>query len=268
MPPMQINFLRFLIGGLVLMPAALVDLKRGQRRVRRSDWKGIVLTGILNVTICLTAFQVSIKYIPASAAAVIFCTNPVFVHMAESLLLKTRLSKHQIIGLMTSLIGLAMIFGNEFIWGGGSWLGLGLALFSAASYGLYIVLAKNVTGKVGPLTANSFSFIVGALACIPLLLAFRVPVIAFNISVLPHLIYLSLAVTALAYYLFLYGLQHLPAGAGSLVFFVKPVMASMLAFWVLHESITLLFGLGATVIILGLVVYTNTSSKSASAISS
>lgn len=267
MPPMQINFLRFIIGGLVLMPAALLGLKKGQRTVARNDWKGIVLIGILNVTICLTMFQVSIKYIPASAAAVIFCTNPVFVHIAESLLFKVRLSKQQTIGLITSLFGLAMIFGNEFLWGSGSWLGLGLALFSAATYGLYIVLAKNVTEKVGPLTANSFSFIAGAIACIPLMLACKVPIVTFDLTVLPHLVYLSLAVTALAYYLFLYGLQHLPAGTGSLVFFVKPVLASLLAFWLLHESITLLFGMGAAVIILGLLIYTKTSSKSTSTIS-
>lgn len=256
MPPMQINFLRFFIGGLLLMPVALVDLKHRKYALSIDDWRGILLIGIINVTICLSAFQISIKYIPASAAAVIFCTNPVFVHLSESLLLKTRLSRQQILGLVISLFGLAMIFGNEFLWGSKSWIGLGLALFAAATYGLYIVLAKGVTEKVGSLTANSFSFILGALACIPVLLAKDVPLLTFTPTLWPYLLYLCLAVTALAYYCFLYGLQHLPAGTGSLIFFVKPVLASLLAFLILHEPITLLFGIGGAIIILGLVVYT------------
>ncbi|WP_172674153.1 DMT family transporter [Syntrophomonas palmitatica] len=73
--PLQVNFLRFIIGGLALLPLAIMDMRKQSIRLDGDDFKNLLWLGLLNVTFCLSIFQISIKYIPASAAAVIFCTN-------------------------------------------------------------------------------------------------------------------------------------------------------------------------------------------------
>jgi len=137
-----------------------------------------------------------------------------------------------------------------------------MAAIAAISYGLYIVQARDATQKMGSLTVNSLSFILGALALIPVLIVFHVPVFTVNPQMWPWIIYLSLALTGLAYYLFLYGLQHLPPGAGSLLFFIKPVLATALAAYALHEKLTVLFILGTVTIISGLVIYSRGNRES------
>lgn len=253
--PMQVNFLRFFIAGMALLPLAVLELRGKGHTLQRRDWAELSWLGILNVTICLMAFQISIQYIPASAAAVIFCTNPVFVHVTEALVHRTRPSVPQILGLAVSLSGLGCIFADEMMNGSGSWLGFGLALFAAVTYGIYIFMAKGAGARLGVLTANALSFLIGAAASIPFLLYFKVPIFQLNPSAWPELLYLSLAVTCVAYVAFVYGLQHLPAGSGSLIFFVKPLLATLLAFWFLSENISPLFILGAFIIIAGLGLY-------------
>jgi len=254
--PMQINYLRFLLGGLLLLPLALADQRKRAVRLDGGKLKSLAWLGFLNVTLCLSVFQISIKYIPASTAAVIFCTNPVFVHIFEAWRGHHRFSPFQILGLACALAGLFLVAFHEVTRGSGSWLGTGLAMFSALTYGLYIVQARQATQEVGSLTVNSISFILGALACIPLLLYFGIPLLTFDYQVWPWMAYMTIVLTSLAYFLFLYGLEHLPPGAGSLIFFVKPVLATALAAWLLHESISAPFMVGTLVIILGLWLYT------------
>ncbi|MGE5416083.1 MAG: DMT family transporter [Acidobacteriota bacterium] len=252
--PLQINFLRFIIGGLILLPLAVIDLRRRQYHLDSKDLRDLFFLGFLNVTICLMAFQICIRYIPASLAAVIFCTNPVFVHLTESVVFGSRFNKQQIAGIAASLIGLLVVSSTE-LHSGGSWIGVSLAVFSAVTYGIFIVFAKGITHRVGSFTANALPFILGSLALIPVLLYKSVPFLAFNYQYLPHLLYLAIGVTSLAYYLFLYGLQHLPAGSGSLIFFVKPVLATLLAVIILNEPVTLTFIIGSLIIISGLLIY-------------
>ncbi|MGE5390365.1 MAG: DMT family transporter [Deltaproteobacteria bacterium] len=257
--PMQINYLRFLLGGLILLPLALADQRKRSVHLHAGHFKNLFWLGFLNVTLCLSVFQISIKYIPASTAAVIFCTNPIFVHIFEAWRGRHRFSLYQVMGLISAAAGLFAVAFHEVMMGSGSWLGTGLAMFSAVTYGLFIVQARQATQDLGSLTVNSFSFILGALACIPALLYFGIPLLTFDYRVWPWLAYLTIILTSLAYYLFLYGLEHLPPGAGSLIFFVKPVLATALAAYLLHESISTLFLTGTLVIIIGLWLYTRQS---------
>ncbi|NLW92685.1 MAG: EamA family transporter [Syntrophomonadaceae bacterium] len=254
--PMQINYLRFLLGGFLLLPLALADQRKRSVQLHAGDFKSLFWLGFLNVTLCLSLFQISIKYIPASTAAVIFCTNPIFVHIFEAWRGQHYFSRYQVLGLTCASVGLFIVAFHEVMMGSGSWLGTGLAMFSAVSYGLFIVQARQATQEMGSLTVNSISFILGALACIPALLYFDIPLLTFDYGVWPWLVYLTVIVTSLAYYLFLYGLEHLPPGAGSLIFFIKPVLATALAAYLLDESISNLFVLGTLVIIFGLWLYT------------
>lgn len=252
--PAQINFLRFFFGGLLLFVPVLSRMSNGQIRLRAKDFLDLSLLGLLNVTVCLTSLQLSIKYITASAAAVIFCSNPLFAHLGEAFVQKRLPSPRQFLGLAVSSLGLFLV-GKSSLMASRSLLGIGLALFAAATYGIYIVAAKNTTMRLGSLVTNSLSFLIGSLATIPIVSAFHSPLFSFDLQVLPWMIYLIIGVTVVAYYSFLYALEHLPAGTGSLIFFLKPVLATSLAAWYLKETVTLPFLLGTAAIVFGLALY-------------
>jgi len=254
-PPLQINFLRFLAAGLLMLPFTLVTLSKNHTRISGSDLIKIAILGVVNVTVSVSLLHVSLKYANASLVAVIFCTNPIFANFFDYLIYRKNLTLVKAVGLFLGTAGMVVIFYTEIFIQSADVRGIITALLSACSYGLYIVLAKSTSDKLGGLIVNCYSFIIGALFLMPVLLALKIPLFRFDLSVLPQMLYITIMLTIAAYVLFLYGLKFLPAGTGSLIFFAKPPLAILWAFLLLHETITLPFLLGSFIIMAGIGIY-------------
>ncbi|HNX27832.1 MAG TPA: DMT family transporter [Syntrophomonadaceae bacterium] len=259
--PLQINFLRFLAAGLLMLPFTLLSMYKNQQQLSRHDFIKISLLGIINVTFSISLLHVSLLYINASLAAVLFCTNPVFANFFDYLIYRQNLSPVKIAGLFLGTAGMVAIFYTEIFFQSTNLTGIIAALLSAAGYGLYIVLAKSVSDKLGGMIVNCFSFIIGALILMPLLLLLKIPLWRFDLSILPQMLYITLILTIAAYVLFLFGLKFLPAGTGSLIFFAKPPLAILWAFLFLQEAITVPFLIGSFIIMAGIGIYNYDSYK-------
>ena len=77
--PIQISFLRFFIGSIMLLPLALKNLKSKKISLNRNDYSFFILTGFICVVISMTFYQLAIFYCKASIVAVLFSCNPIFV---------------------------------------------------------------------------------------------------------------------------------------------------------------------------------------------
>lgn len=254
-PSLQINFWRFLVGGSVLLPIALIINAREGRHLTRRDLGKLIRLGIVNVGLSLPLLQQAIIYIPASVAAVLFCTNPLFAHIFTALAAHEPMSKRTWAGLLLSLGGMALIIGAEITRLSFSWqslLGLVLTIVAAVLFGLYIVMAKGIAEEVGSITANAIPFIAGALFTLPLLLWRGTPLFIFDPVAWPQMLYLTLGITCGAFLLLLYALRFLPAATGSLIFFIKPVLATVFAAWWLKETVPPAFLLGTLIVVSGL----------------
>jgi drug/metabolite transporter (DMT)-like permease len=254
MPPMQINFLRFLIGGLILLPLAIADLRARKITLSQKDWLLLLSLGILNVTISMNLVQYGIKMTKASLAAVIFSSNPLFVSLFASFILGEKLSIKKIFGLVVGLVGvfIALLNGGSFNQGE-FYLGALLLLLGAMSFAFYTVLTKKIIFRLGNLVTNAFSFLVGCVAIIPLLIANHQPVLTFDLRVLPQILYLSIMVTGVGYLCYFKALSMLDTSLGSMTFFVKPILASIFAAFFLHEAITFNLMIGIAIVILSAV---------------
>ena len=243
--PIQLNFLRFFYGGLLLLPLALQDLRKRQLRLNTKDLALLALLGIFNVGLSMNLLQFGINLTQANLAAVIFSSNPLFVALAASLLLGERLSITKLAGILVGFGGVYLTFSGEVAAGSSFYTGIGLLVLSALTYGITTVAGKSITLRMGSLAMNACSFLFGSAALVPVLIWRHTPVFAFNLSLWPQLIYLTVLVTAVAYYCYFVGLSMLDTSLGATVFFVKPLLASLLAAVVLGEKLTpgLAFGI-------------------------
>lgn len=253
--PLQINFVRFLAAGLIMLPLVLASMSKKKQVISTGDLFKIALLGIINVTFSISLLHLSLMYINASLVAVLFCTNPIFANLFDRLIYRQHLSPLKLTGLFLGFAGILSIFYTEIFFQSTNLTGILTALLSAAGYGLYIVLAKSTADKLGGLVVNCFSFIIGAVFLIPVLLALKIPLLRFDIALLSQMLYITIILTIATYVLFLYGLKFLPAGAGSLIFFAKPPLAILWAFLFLQEGSTLSFVLGSLVIMAGIGIY-------------
>ncbi len=233
--PFQINFIRFFIGGIILLIFLVI---KKDLAISLRDLLYASVIGILNVAISMNIIQLAL-YVSgsrASVVAVIFSSNPIFVCIFASMMDSERLNPAKIFGLFLGVAGIVTIFFEKMSFS--DFKSPLLALLSAVLYGLYTVWGRKLSVRIGSLKMNAYSFITGSLVLLPLLLIFKMPVVNFDYSGIWQVLYLSVFVTGIAYLTYFKGLSIAGAGKGSLVFFIKPVLASAIAVIFLSEHIT------------------------------
>ncbi|HRY83474.1 MAG TPA: DMT family transporter [Candidatus Cloacimonadota bacterium] len=254
--PNAIAAWRFLIGGAVILPFALRQMVIRKLQLNISSILKIAVLGILNVCISMLLLQWSVFWGKASLSAIIVASNPLFVTVFAWLLLSEKLGLKHLAGLGLGLIGLILIIAGESDLNATSrdlGLGIALALGAAITFGLYTVLAKRLLSEFGNPVVNSFSFLSGAAVLFLVnILRGQSMGIETNLTNMLGITYLGLFVTGLAYILFFESLKNLPAAQASMYFFLKPVVSSLLAYFILSELLSPLQIGGVLAIILSL----------------
>lgn len=251
--PLQTIFIRFFIGGLLLF---MLLLFKRDLAIAWKDFLQLFLVGIINVAVSMSLLQLSIYSAgsQASVVAVVFSSNPIFVSVFAAWIDKEKIRMYKVLGLLAGILGIAVIFMDKLRLDFSQLQSPLLALASAVFYGLYTVLGRKLSIRVGSLKMNAYSFIAGSIMMIPLLLALRIPVIRFEASGIYQMIYLSFFVTGLAYFTYFKGLAVVGASSGSLVFFIKPVLASVIAIIFLKEQPGINLFTGTALIVAGIVI--------------
>ncbi len=246
--PFQLTFIRFLIGSLVLLPFAIMEVKRRNLKLKLNDFVYFALTGITGILISMSFFQLAILNTKASTVAVIFSANFVFTIPFASIVLKEKLNKKMIMTLIVSIFGVLLIFNPFSI--SPDMTGILLAFGAAVTFSLFSVIGKTRVQKYGGLILNSFSFIIGDLFLLIFLLIFDIPVVSgINSGNILHLIYLGIFVTGIGYICYFEAMKHTSAITASLVFCIKPALAPVLSLVILHESLSVNTVLGIICII-------------------
>ncbi|HRX15810.1 MAG TPA: DMT family transporter [Spirochaetota bacterium] len=251
--PLQINVYRFFLGGFLLL--GYLIYKRNTS-ITAYHLFMCTLVGIINVVISMNLVLLSlwIEGGRASVTAALISTNPLFVLIIASLFDKEKITGKNITGIILCIAGVAFIFDDTFT-STGSYQSALLALGSSLSFAIYTVMGKKLTSRIGSSTKmNCYSFLTGATVLLIVMLIIKSPVAIKSVSAFPQLVYLGIMVTGVAYIAYFKGLTITGAGRGSLLYFLKPVIASLLAIIFLAEQPTIGFVAGTALILAGLYI--------------
>ncbi|MBM4154724.1 MAG: hypothetical protein FJ221_06800 [Lentisphaerae bacterium] len=254
-PALQIAFLRFFVAGLVLMPFALRTLRRDGKRLERKDWVLYSGLGLVGVTAGIGLFHMAVARLQANQSAILFSGNPVFVAALAPLLLKERIDRRHAGALALGVAGMAC-----FVWDrGGPSLhaaaGVALMITSMVAFALYTVLSKKVVARHGSVVLTAFASLLGGLFLLPLTWAAEGP--PWRLLTPWHWLavgFLAVFATAVAYAAYFHGLRHVRASRGSMIFFAKPVLASVLAWILLREPLGTATLVGGALIVIATAV--------------
>lgn len=269
----QLNFLRFLIGGLFLLPFAIRALKKQHFRLTSRDLALFLITGFSCVVISMTFYQLAVESDQASTVAVLFSCNPIFALIFSYLILHERLSRTNLIAVLISLIGLVIIVNPAHLTRP---LGMTLALTSAVTFGLYSIISRwgSMHRHFNGLTMTSLTFLAGAAELAVFMGISHVPAInnllitrpalrifaavPFIQGITPQTIlllaYICIGVTAGGFGFYFLAMETADVSTASLVFFIKPALAPLMAMFMLQEQISLLTWSGIVVIVLGSII--------------
>lgn len=235
--PFQLTFLRFAIGGLILLPFAAAELKQNRIKLTAKDILILAGVGALGIPLSMVFFQLGVMNSNAATASVLICINPFFTMVFAHFFTEEKLNRNKFIVLAIGLAGLIFMIKPWNIQEGNTVIGIVYMLLAAVFFGAYTVAGKVSVQKMGIMAQTSISFILGSLILFIIILITGKPVVAGVTGSFILVLYVGIFVTGLGYYSYFMAIKNSDAATGSLAFFLKPAIAPVMAVIFLKETI-------------------------------
>lgn len=167
LPPLTLRGTTGVIGAVLL---AILALLWGQTlHVPRAYWPRLVLAAILNVGCWMVLMGFALVYLPASEAALIAYTMPVWAAVLSWPILGERPNGLRVLSLVMAFAGMSAILGgNGFAASLSKLPGIIMALGGAIGFAVGAVLAKKLPLDLPPVSAAAWQIGIG---CLPVAIA-------------------------------------------------------------------------------------------------
>jgi drug/metabolite transporter (DMT)-like permease len=237
LPPLTLRGTTGVVGAALLAGLALL---RGQSlRVPRALWPRLVLAAALNVGCWMVLMGLALLWLPASEAALIAYTMPIWASILAWPILGERPNLLRVIALLMAFAGLAAIMGgNGFAASMAKLPGIIMALAGAIGFAVGTVLAKKLPLTLTPLSAAAWQIGIG---CLPVaivgLLIEKADVARLSDLGWILLVYATVVQFCVAYVSWFAALARLPASVAAIGTMAVPVIGVVTAALALHEPL-------------------------------
>jgi drug/metabolite transporter (DMT)-like permease len=266
MPPLLCAALRFTAAGALLYGWTRM---RGERPPAGREWISVLLLAAMIFVCDYGLLFWAETRVPSGVAAVMLATIPVFMAIAEAVLLRTRkFTLSLAVALLVGLAGVAVLTVRSAGLGGAAIGGAGAAalVFAAMTWSVASVLTRRV-----PLPESKMVSSGAQMLCGGLMLAVAAGVAgewprfhpaAVSVSAWIALGYLTLAGSILGFTAYLWLIHHeSPTRVGTYAY-VNPVVAVALGYWLGGEELSLRTLLGTLLVLVSVMAIMITRAKS------
>lgn len=233
----QLTFLRFLIGGLILAPVGVMELRQREYHLTFQDLQWLLFVGIVGIPISMCSFQIGVLNCNAATAAPLICTNPLFTMVIAHLITEEKMDRRKWIAFGIGLLAIVFMIRPWDVQPGNTVFGMCVMMFASVTFALYTVMGKRSIGRIGTFAQTSISFILGSLVLLVIMLIAGRPVMAGVAANWQAVAYCGIVVTGIGYMFYFMAIRASDATTGSLAFFIKPAIAPIFAILILYESI-------------------------------
>jgi drug/metabolite transporter (DMT)-like permease len=236
-PPLSARGWTGVAGGTLL---AVLALLRGQSlRVPADQWPRLLLSALLNVTTWMTLMGLGLLWLPASEAAVIAYTMPVWASLLAWLLLGERMSLTRGLALLLAFAGItALMGGNGFAASMAKLPGIIMVLIGAFAFALGTVAAKRLPMSLPIIASSALQIGIGSVPVALAGLVFEHPRLdALSGAGWAMMAYMVLIQFCVAYVCWFAALERLPASVAAIGTMAVPVIGVIASALALHEPL-------------------------------
>jgi drug/metabolite transporter (DMT)-like permease len=215
------------------------------------------LVGGVALWIAMSCVYWAAQYIPSGWISVLFGTTPIVTGVFAMLWLNEKaFTLIKLLGLLTGIFGLAIMFFSGTQQADVSVFGIFLVLIAVTSHGSSAVWIKRINAELDGMTATTGSLLVAT------------PLFAFTWwivdgtwpNVIPikagaAILYLGVFGSVIGFTLYFFLLRSVSPHRLALITLMTPVIALLLGQWTNQEAVTLSVWIGSAVILLGLALY-------------
>lgn len=209
----------------------------------------------------------SMKYIPSGLGAIIAATMPIWITIASYFLVqRMRITWQLIAGMLLGFAGIAGIFYNYLssLMNPDFQFGIIIAFGSCIFWSLGSVLTAKWALGVNYLYGAGFQMFFSGIIMLliaTLVLGEDIHPSAFTMELWESLLYLILVGSIFAYSAYVFALNNLPPAQVAIYAYINPIVAVLLGWMILHESLTWITGAGSLVTVGGVYLVNNAIAK-------
>ena len=255
--PVEIMFYRLVLALLALFIASPPRLAWGKldHRALRDEWK-IMAAGLCGVTLYFLFQNIALSYTTAANVSVLVSVAPLLIKLVSRPFLNEKLKANFFIGFTAAIAGIILIaFNGSFVLKLNP-LGDLLSILAALVWAFYSVLIKKISAQQSAVfSVTRKVFFYGLLFVLPVLPLFEFRLGLERLAVLPNLLnllFLGVGASALCYITWNYAVHLLGPVKTSVYIYMIPIVAIVASVLVLHETITLVAGIGMALILTGM----------------
>lgn len=259
-PPVQLNFWRWLLALLCILPFAWPKLRADWPAMKR-HWRYLAAMGLVGVS-ALNAFVYKAGQTTESLnMALLVPTAPVMIILLSRIVYGEPLTPRRLGGVAIVLIGVLELVSR------GDWEHIASlrflpgdlwALAGAACFALYSLFVRKRPAGISAPGFNAATFAWGLVLLLPPLAveAATGPATSWNLRVLSGVAYAGIGCSFAAYTLWTKAIGSIGPVLAGIVYYFLPVVTAVESVWLLGEAVTTAHVLGGALIVSGILLAT------------
>lgn len=255
LPPLLVAGVRTALAGLLILPVYFwFRARRGRTDWSRRDVPILLVLGLFGVVLNQVFFVVGVGKTSVAHAAIMIALSPMLVVAMAALTGLETLSLGRLAGMAVALAG---VFVLQIAPSSGkahpTLMGDFFVLLAALTFSAFTVLNKRVSRSFTAVTVNTFAFVGGGLALLPVTAwqANSVSLSRVSFSAWASVVFMAAFPSVLAYVLYSHVLTFIPASRVSAFSYLQPVVATVLAVPLLDENPTASLIAGGALVLFG-----------------
>ncbi len=162
------GFIVLRVGGSVVL-FWLVSFFGPKEKIDKEDFPRIVAAAFFGVALNMLTFFKGLSYTSPIMGAVLMVSTPMIVLVLSTILMKERMKKRKVFGLILGLTGTItlILYGKSMVNAPNATLGNLLVFINAISYGFYLILVKKLMDKYNAFTFVKWIYTFGFLMVLP-----------------------------------------------------------------------------------------------------
>lgn len=227
------------------------------------------LSGVLEPGLAYAFGTFGLLLTTAGNASLIATTEPLLIAVLAWILFRERVNGGTAMAIVAAMAGVAMVTSAHDTGSTESPLGDGLVVLGTLFAALYVVVSSRLVTKVRPVALAALQQSVGLVFAAMFLLVWSSPqgiradLAGADRAMVALALFSGIVQYALAFWLYLIGLQRLPASTAALFLTLTPIFGIAGAAAFLGEDVTLMQGSGALIIVAAVALASQSSRNAA-----
>ncbi len=249
-------FYRFFISALFIL--GFLFFKKENLKLSKSELLIMLILGLLYALSSEFLFLGYDLLTPGIASTILF-VYPVIVALIMTFVFHEKITKLTIAALFLTLVGIFVLSAKESLFDI-NFIGLSVALLSAVSYGLYIVIVNKAKISFSGIKVTFYSLLFSSIYYLVKMLVFG-ETLAVPASFLLHSTLFALVTTVVSVMTLVYAIQLIGSTSTSIIGALEPVVAVAVSVLLFHENFTASLFLGVMLILIGVILNILTERK-------